>query len=149
MHHVTRFDESALQPSPLYEKHSQGYSQATLIDHTAGSVHTGTNICQLIPQGVLAPHYHAYEEGFYILQGEALLSIDGQAYHLRQGDLAAIKVGQVHAWRNVGGEPVRWFQMAAPQPKPAGGWPDTYFLKEGAAPAEGKPLDLSDTGGNL
>jgi mannose-6-phosphate isomerase-like protein (cupin superfamily) len=149
MHYVTRFDESALQPSPLYEKHSQGYSQATLIDHTVGSVHTGTHICQLLPQGMLAPHFQAYEEGFYILQGEALLGIDGQAYHLKQGDLGAIKAGQVHAWRNVGSEPVRWFQMAAPQPKPAGGWQDTYFLKEGAAPAEGKPLDLSDTGGNL
>jgi quercetin dioxygenase-like cupin family protein len=149
MHFVTQFDESALQPAPLYENHSQGYTQATLIDHTVGSVHTGTHICQLAPQGTLSPHFHAFEEGFYILQGEVVLGIDGQVYRLRQGDLGAIKVGQVHAWRNVGLEPVRWFQMAAPQPKPAGGWQDTYFLREGAAPVEGKPLDLRDTGGNL
>lgn len=149
MHYRTQFDESALQTPPLYEKHSQGYTQATLIDHTAGSVHTCTNMVQLAPQGMLSPHFHAYEEGFYILQGEAVLSIEGQAYHLKQGDLGAIKVGQIHAWRNVGDEPVRWFQMAAPQPKPAGGWQDTYFLKEEAVPTEGKLLDLSDTGGNL
>ncbi|MBE7555818.1 MAG: cupin domain-containing protein [Anaerolineales bacterium] len=149
MHHVTRFDESALQAPPLYEKHSQGYTQATLIDHTVGSVHTGTHICQLAPQGMLSPHFHAFEESFYILQGEAVLSLEGQAYHLKQGDLGAIKVGQVHAWRNVGDEPVRWFQMAAPQPKPAGGWQDTYFVREGSAPTEGQLLNVADTGGNL
>jgi len=149
MHHVTQFHESALQPFPLYKEHSQGYIQATLIDHKVGSVHTGTAMCQLAPQGVLEPHFHAYEEGFYVLQGEVILSIEEQAYHLKPGDLGAIKVGQVHAWRNVGNEPVRWFQMAAPQPKPAGGWQDTYFLKERIAPTEAKPLDLNDTGGNL
>jgi mannose-6-phosphate isomerase-like protein (cupin superfamily) len=148
-HQVGKFKESDLQSFSAYRDHSQGYTQATLIDHTAGSVHTCTRMCQLAPQGLLSPHFHAFEESFYILQGEAVLSLEGQAYHLRQGDLGAIKVGQVHAWRNVGSEPIRWFQMAAPQPKPAGGWQDTYFLKDGTAAAEGKPLDVSDTDGNL
>jgi quercetin dioxygenase-like cupin family protein len=149
MHYITQFHESALQPSPRYDKHSQGYTQAVLIDHTAGSVHTGTHMCQLAPQGTLNPHFHAFEESFYILQGEAVLSINAQTYHLKQGDLGAIKVGQVHRWRNVGNEPVRWFQMAAPQPKPAGAWQDTCFVKNGAAPVEGEPLDLNKTHGNL
>jgi mannose-6-phosphate isomerase-like protein (cupin superfamily) len=94
-------------------------------------------------------HYHAFEEGFYILQGEVLLSLDGQTYHLKAGDLGAIKVGQSHAWRNIGSEPVRWFQMAAPQPKPGGSWQDTYFLPEGEAPTTGVLLDLDDTKGNI
>jgi mannose-6-phosphate isomerase-like protein (cupin superfamily) len=148
-YHTKQFNESLMQTPSGYKECSQGYTQATLVDHTVGSVHTGTSMCQLAPQGMLLPHFHAYEEGFYILQGEALLSIDGHAYHLQPGDLGAIKVGQVHAWRNRGDEPVRWFQMAAPQPKPAGGWQDTCFLKEGAVPTEGQPLDLSDTEGNL
>lgn len=146
-HYVGKFDESNLQPA--HQAHSTGYSQTALIDHTVGAVHTGTHLCQLTPQGMLKPHYHAFEEGFYILQGEVLLSLDGQAYHLKPGDLGAIKVGQIHAWRNVGVLPVRWFQMAAPQPKPAGGWQDTYFLKEGEAPMTGEPLDLRDTQSNL
>jgi quercetin dioxygenase-like cupin family protein len=149
MHHIGKFNEADLAAASLYEGHSQGYTQATLVDHTSGSVHTCTTMGQLAPQGIISAHVHAYEESFYILQGEAVLSLDGQAYHLKSGDLGAFKVGQVHAWRNVGHQPVRWFQMAAPQPKPAGGWQDTYFLKEGAAPSQGKPLDLNDTGGNL
>src|SRR5262245_58190513 len=114
MHYVTHFEESALQPALPHEKHSQGYTQATLIDHKVGSVHTGSHICQLSPQGMLGPHFHAYEESFYILQGEVVLRIDGQAYHLQPGDLGALKAGQVHAWRSVSSAPVRWFQMAAP-----------------------------------
>ncbi|MEM7343780.1 MAG: cupin domain-containing protein [Chloroflexota bacterium] len=146
-HYVGKFEETNLQPA--YQEHSEGYTQTALIDHSVGSVHTGTHICQLAPQGSLNPHYHAFEEGFYLLQGEVLLSIDGENYHLKQGDLGAIKVGQTHAWRNVGNETARWFQMAAPQPKPAGGWQDTFFLKEGVAPTEGISLDLTDTHGNL
>lgn len=148
-HYTSKFTEDLLHTPTGFQEHSQGYAHAVLVDHKVGSVHTGTHICQLAPQGTLQPHYHAFEEGFYILQGEAVLSIDGQAYHLKAGDLGAIKVGQHHAWRNVGSEPVRWFQMAAPQPKPAGGWQDTYFLKDQTVPGEGQPLDLRSTGGNL
>ena len=147
-HYIGKFDERNLQPA--YQAHSHSYTQTALIDHTVGSVHTGTHMCQLAPQGYLNPHFHAFEESFYILQGEAVLTIDEQSYHLKPGDLGAVKVGQVHAWANVGAEPVRWFQMAAPQPKPAGGeWPDTYFLKDGVASTAGEPLDLNDTHGNV
>ena len=147
-HYVGKFDERTMQPA--YQAHSQSYIQTALIDHTVGSVHTGTNMCQLAPQGYLNPHFHAFEESFYILQGEAVLTIDDQSYHLKPGDLGAVKVGQVHAWANIGSEPVRWFQMAAPQPKPAESeWRDTYFLKDGVAATSGKPLDLTDTHGNI
>ena len=146
-HFIGKFDESSLQPA--HQAHSNGYTQTALVDHTVGSVHTGTHLCQMTPQGSLNPHYHAFEESFYILQGEAVLSIDDQAYHLKQGDLGAIKVGQVHAWHNVGNKPIRWFQMAAPQPKPSGEWQDTWFLKDSVAPTEGAPLDLNNTHGNV
>lgn len=149
MHYIGKFDETAFTPPAIFEGHSQGYTQTTLVDHTCGSVHTCTTMNQLAPQGVLEPHFHAYEEGFYLLQGEAVLSIDGQAYHLKPGDLGALKAGQVHAWRTMSDEPARWFQMAAPQPKPAGGWQDTYFLKDGSVPTKARFLDLNDTGGNL
>ncbi len=146
-HYFGEFDEKNLVAA--HPEHSEGYRQAALVDHTVGSVHTGTHICELAPQGHLNMHCHAFEEGFYVMEGEVLLHLDGQDYHLVQGDLGAIKVGQMHAWRNVSDSPVRWFQMAAPQPKPAGGWQDTYFQNGGSAPTEGQPLDLDDTHGNL
>jgi len=47
---------------------------------------------------------------------------------------AAVKVGTPHAFYASGPTPVRWLQMAAPQPRPAGAEPDTFFLKDRAVP---------------
>jgi quercetin dioxygenase-like cupin family protein len=104
---------------------------------------------QLAGQGTLSEHVHSFEEGFYILEGQALVSINDQAYLLGPGDFGVFKVGTPHAWRNAGSLPVRWLQMAAPQPRPHGQERDTFFPKSGRVPAEGKPLDTSDLKGNL
>jgi mannose-6-phosphate isomerase-like protein (cupin superfamily) len=100
-------------------------------------VHTGLSIAQLDSGGVLAPHVHAFEEGFYILEGEAVLAIGDTAVQLRPGDYGALKVGTAHGWRNVGSGRLRWLQMQAPQPKPAGAERDTFFLKGAAPPGSG------------
>lgn len=149
MHYIGKFNESALTAPAIYENHGQDYTQAALVDHTTGSVHTGLSMNQLAAQGTLAPHVHSYEEGFYILAGQAVVSINEQTYLLGPGDYGAIKVGTPHAWRNVGAAPVRWLQMAAPQPKPLGKERDTFFLKDGLIPTEAEPLDVNDPKGNL
>ena len=149
MHYRGRFHESALGPHPGYEGHGQGYTHAPLISHTIGSVHTGLSIDELATGGTIAPHVHSYEEGFYLLSGEALVSINDQAYRLCAGDYGVVKVGALHAWRNPGSAPVRWFQMAAPQPKPPGSERDTFFLKGGTVSHDAKRLDPADLRGNL
>ncbi|MGH9242071.1 MAG: cupin domain-containing protein, partial [Vicinamibacterales bacterium] len=63
-------------------------------------------------------------------------------------DYAALKVGTPHALR-AGDRPVRWLQMAAPQPKPAGAERDTFFLGDRSIPMDAPPLDLDDRRGNL
>jgi len=146
-HYRGHFEESDFKPA--FHSDSTGYSQAVLVDHTIGSVHTCTHLCELEPGGTLNPHYHAYEEIIYVMFGEVVLTIDGNAYHLAPGAISAIKVGQTHAWHNPGSEPVRWFQAAAPQPKPQGGWQDTFIVKGAQAITSGKPLDLNNTDGNL
>ena len=128
---------------------SQGYTRVPLIDHTLGAVHTGTSLNRLAPGGFIAPHLHSFEEGFYILEGEVVVSVNGHAYKLVPGDYAAIKVGTTHAWRNTSSAPVRWLWMAAPQPKPEGRERDTFFPKGGAPPAAGKPLSKGVAEGDL
>lgn len=139
MHYVGKFDEAALAPLPLYEKHSQDYTNAALVNHTRGSVHTGLSVNQLAPGGRIDAHVHSYEESFYILSGQAAVSLGGNTKTLSVGDYGVAKVGTVHSWRTEGSAPVRWLQMAAPQPKPDGQTQDTFFLKDGqpgdAAPA--------------
>jgi quercetin dioxygenase-like cupin family protein len=84
-----------------------------------------------------------------VLSGEAILRINDQAYRVEAGDLGALKVGTVHAWRAAGSTPVRWLQMAAPQPKPPGRERDTFFVKNGSVPIDGTRLDPTRADGNL
>src|SRR5580765_4985653 len=138
MHYFGKFQESALVPDQLFAGHGHGYMRASLVNHTLGSVHTGLSICELAPGGTLEPHVHSFEEGFYVLSGEAVVSINDQAYLLKAGDYGVVKVGGLHAWRNIGASPARWFQMNAPQPKPPGKERDTFFQKGGQAPSAAK-----------
>lgn len=144
MHSVGRLNEATFQMPAGYEDHSQDYSRVTLVDDTVGSVHLGQGVCQLAPGGTLDPHAHSFEEGFFILEGHVVGSVDGRAYHFVPGDYGVIPVGVAHSWRNIDSRPVRWLEMLAPQPKPAGRGNDTYFLKSGTAPTEGTPPDLRD-----
>jgi len=149
MHYAGKSSKNTLTSNPTYKNHSQGYTQASLIDHTTGSVHTGLGLNQLAAHGTLSPHFHSYEEGFYVLTGQAVVSINEQAYLLGPGDYGAIKVGTVHAWRCAGPAPVRWLQMAAPQPKPHGKERDTFFSKDATIPTKAQPLDVNDRRGSL
>ena len=141
MHYVGRFDESALALVPLFAGHSKDYTGTSLVDHTRGSVHTGLSVNQLGPGGSVSPHVHSYEESFYILEGQAAITIAGQTQALRVGDYGVAKVGTVHSWRNDSSMPVRWLQMAAPQPRAEGGAQDTFFIADGHLnPGDGQAL---------
>jgi quercetin dioxygenase-like cupin family protein len=139
MHFYGRTDDIALTAPRLYANHSQGYEQASLIDRATGSVHTGLSMNALTPGGTIAPHLHSYEEGFYLLEGDAVLSSADRSWTLGPGDFGAFKVGTLHAWRNSGQKPVRWLQVAAPQPKPEGTERDTFFPKQNPAEFTGEP----------
>ena len=149
MHYFGRFDERALAEPRTYAGHSQGYNEAALVNRETGSVHTGLSMTELAAHGTVSPHVHSYEEGFYLLSGRPVVSVSGQSYLLQSGDFGAFKVGTPHAWRNAGTDPVRWLQMAAPQPKSRGQERDTFFLKDQSIPADTKPLDAAAVDGNL
>jgi len=149
MHFHGRTSDFALTAPGVYANHSEGYTQASLIDHATGSVHTGLSMNQLAASGSIAPHLHSYEKGFYILEGEAVLSVADRSWRLGPGDFGALKVGTLHAWRNLSDRPVRWLQVAAPQPKPDGAERDTFFAKQKPIELEPKSLDLSDLNGAL
>ena len=149
MHYFGKFTDNLLVADPLFAGHGQGYARASIVNHTLGSVLTGLSVCELAPGGTLDPHVHSFEEGFYVLSGEAVVAMGDQAYRLKAGDYGVAKVGTLHAWRNTGKAPVRWLQMNAPQPKPAGKERDTFFQKGGAAASDAKPLDVNDLRGNL
>jgi quercetin dioxygenase-like cupin family protein len=139
MHYCGTFDDSAFLPHEVYAGRGDSYRQAALIGPHTGSVHTGLSVAQLDPGGTLAPHVHSFEEGFYILEGEAVLAIGDTAVAVRAGDYGALKVGTLHGWRAAGSSRVRWLQMQAPQPKPAGAERDTFFPRNARVPDSAPP----------
>ena len=149
MHYFGTFDDSALAPHDVYAGRGHGYRHALLIGPHTGSVHTGLSVAQLDPGGVLAPHVHSFEEGFYVLEGEAVVAIGDSAVRLRAGDYGAVKIGTVHGWRNVGAGRLRWLQMQAPQPKPAGAERDTFFPKGGGVPDTAPPPGTTPPAGSI
>src|SRR5678816_3200036 len=102
MHYYSSFNPGALTRHPLFEGRSDGYTHASLIARPEGSVHTGLSINELAPGGRIDPHVHSFEESFYVLSGDALVTINGAGYALAAGDYAVVKVGTPHAWRATG-----------------------------------------------
>ena len=147
-HFVGRVDWDRL-PAVPGSAHASGLSREVLVGPAQGAVHTELAVGSFEPGGYLARHVHSFEEGFYILSGEAIVSIDGGSFRLGPGDYGAAKVGTPHAWRAGPAGEVRWLQMAAPQPKPPGAERDTFFLKDRGVPADGAPLEPGASGGRI
>jgi mannose-6-phosphate isomerase-like protein (cupin superfamily) len=145
MFYVGKFDESGFALPHGYAQHSRGYERATLIDHAVGSVHMGAGICQLQPQGSVESRIHANEKGIYILEGDLEMKRgEHEIFRLSADDYALIPYGTPHALRNTGAVPTRWLEMQAPQPKPPGGWQDTFFRGDTDWPAQISPPDLDN-----
>ena len=144
MYYVGKFDESKFAIPPGYEKDSKGYHRCTLVDRPVGSVHMGVGICRLQPKGYIEPLVHANEKGVYILEGEIEMKRGCEAFRLAADDYAFIPYGTSHAFRNPGEKAVRWFEMQAPQPKPPGGWQDTFFVRDTDWPDRVNPPDFED-----
>jgi mannose-6-phosphate isomerase-like protein (cupin superfamily) len=144
MLYVGKFDESGFALPHGYAQHSRGYERATLIDHAVGSVHMGAAICQLHPQGGVESRIHANEKGIYVLEGELEMKRgEHDVFRLSADDYALIPYGTPHALRNTGAKTARWLEMQAPQPKPPGGWQDTFFTGDNDWPAQVSPPDFA------
>ena len=60
-------------------------------------------------------HYHIKtEEIYYILDGEALIEIGGQATRVGKGHSIFIPVGKIHKITNIGKEPLRFISVDSP-----------------------------------
>ncbi len=122
---------------------SRGLSVATLISADE-SVHVEVALAELEPGGWVAGHLHPFEESFYVLSGSALLGIDGHRYGLVTDDFGFVPVATPHAWSNPFDEPVRWYRIRSPQPRPIGTSMGTFPVPAYEAPTEGRAVDEED-----
>ena len=140
MHHVGRVDWSILEAPTPTGPTSSGLSRAVVVGAEHGAVHTELAVGGLQSGGWLGRHVHSFEEALYVLSGELLLEIDGQAHRLAEGDFGHMPVGAWHALGNAGEVPVRWLSVNTPQRLGSGaGRSDTFF--------EPAPLDLAALAG--
>src|SRR5439155_6894515 len=63
---------------------SSGLTSCRLVGGTLGSTHMGLALVSLV-EGHVDAHVHSYETGFYVLDGEPLLYLDGRGVELRSG----------------------------------------------------------------
>jgi quercetin dioxygenase-like cupin family protein len=116
-HLVRRATDAAYSLPVTLRGHADGYRHWSVVDETAGAVHTGFGLAELAPGGVVAAHLHSFEQSFYVLDGEPVLETSEGAFVLRSGDYALWPVGVPHAWRNPRSTVARWADLAAPQPR--------------------------------
>lgn len=139
MHHLKRRDELVFAPE--HASNAVAFDRSSLVDGSSGSVHMGLGLCRL-EDGHVDAHVHSFEESFFVLEGSPTLYLDGRGVALPPGACGVVPVGVPHAWRLEGGA-ATWIDMMAPQPRPPGGYPDTFFM--GAAPSSSPaPLDVRD-----
>jgi mannose-6-phosphate isomerase-like protein (cupin superfamily) len=138
MHAVSKIDPAAAQTPRLYQSHSLGFRRATYVDRAMGSVHMGTGICFLDPNGAIQLHLHSFEESFYVLEGSVSVQIGEMTHTLGPGNFGLIPTGLRHGWRNTGSAQARWLEMQAPQPRlidqGAEYGRDTFFTGDALSP---------------
>jgi mannose-6-phosphate isomerase-like protein (cupin superfamily) len=87
-----------------------------LVDEQLGARHHRLLFIEYQPGVSIGLHDHTFEEAYYIVSGEVQATLDGQKYLVKSGDWVWTGVGCVHAFANIGSEPVRWLETFAPQP---------------------------------
>ena len=80
-------------------------------------------IATLDPGGFLAPHRHAPDEIYFVVEGEAVATIDGIDRPIVKGDCAFIPGMAEHGLRNVSAMPMRFLYVF-----PVDGFDDVTYL---------------------
>jgi quercetin dioxygenase-like cupin family protein len=124
--------------APALPGHAEGLQSCRLVGGALGSTHMALTLVALA-NGHVDTHLHSFETGFYVLEGEPVLYLDGRGIRLRAGACGVVPVGVPHAFRSDGA--ARWIEMAAPRPRPDG--TDTFFLGD-APDTPAAQLDVRD-----
>ena len=145
--YVGSVDERKFEVPEIYASHCEGYRTQVLVSDaiSPASVHMGVGLVNIAPGGYHSSVVHAFEKSFYVLDGTVIASIGQQVYELSSGHYGLIHKGTRHAFFNASDNPVRLFEMMAPQPKPVGSdFRDTFFLSSEAPAREGLVPNLDD-----
>ena len=138
MHLLLRASEA--RPTPAYVGHAQGFARLRALGEGSGAVHTDIGVCTLEANGRINLCVQSFEETFYVLEGEPILIMDGQAVRLQPGGCGVIQTGVPHAWLGDGKGVSKWIDNLSPRPRgPDAEQPDTFFV---GPPPQLEPRDM-------
>ena len=80
--------------------HASGLESCRLVGGSLGSTHTALTLVSLAA-GHVDTHVHSFETGFYVLEGEPVLYLDGRGVQLEPGACGVVPVGVPHAFRDL------------------------------------------------
>ena len=85
----------------------QGVRIKMLFDHAHGDA-KGLALAQveLTPGGQVFPHYHEVEEAAFVLEGSAVMTIDGVETNVQAGDAILVPARTVHTLKNLSADRV-------------------------------------------
>ncbi len=93
-----------------------GASVRLLVDAAFGASQLVLMALQYVAGGAIKEHDHAFEEGFFVVEGELEADLDGEPHTFGPGDYFWSGVGSTHELTNRSAAPVRWLETQAPQP---------------------------------
>jgi quercetin dioxygenase-like cupin family protein len=93
-----------------------GASVKLLVNQDFGASQFVLMALRYVPGGAIKEHDHAFEEGFFFVEGEVEAVLDGETHTLSAGDYFWSGVEGMHALTNRTDAPVRWLETQAPQP---------------------------------
>lgn len=124
--YLGHFDDDDLPPpGPLAMPGTHGHnirdvSVRMMVDDVLGSIHHQTFMVQFVASDDMrlsgSPHFHPFEEAYFLLQGEGEVELEGERFQVQAGDLVWEGTGVLHGWRSVGKEPLRFIELMAPRP---------------------------------
>jgi quercetin dioxygenase-like cupin family protein len=102
MSNSTTSSAAILRPNELPRSDRGGGAFTTpLVSRRIGATSFINGITEFAPGGMVDFHSHNCEESVVLLEGEAILDIDGQAHRLRAFDTTWIPPNVVHRFRNL------------------------------------------------
>lgn len=116
----------------------------TLVDAEQGAVHLDVSMVMLSPGQQGVAELNAYEESFFILEGRAVLQMDGLLHDLGPDDFGYVPVAVAHRWENRSDEPVTYLRVRSPLPRDFGITPRDAVLPsldESVTPSGVDPSD--------
>lgn len=95
-----------------------GVTQLVGVDQ--GAVHLDVSLVTLAPGQGTSPVVNAHEESFFVMEGRAVLQVEGQLHDLGVDDFGYIPVAVAHRWQNRNDQPATYLRVRSPQPRDFG-----------------------------